>query len=162
LIKKESGLKCQHNLANSPLTYSYRFLHRMAVSSRKRAMMGVPDHRTEASFSALLPNGREMSKGVITKSVDTRGISCRPHNSSAETLHSTRDTNMTELMLESIITCPECGHESREKMPTDACQFFYECRVCATILKPRSGDCCVFCSYGSVKCPPIQQGNHCC
>ena len=24
------------------------------------------------------------------------------------------------------------------------------------------GDCCVFCSYGSVPCPPIQQNGKCC
>jgi hypothetical protein len=42
-------------------------------------------------------------------------------------------------------------------MPTDACQFFYDCKGCATVLKPHKGDCCVFCSYGSVPCPPIQE-----
>jgi hypothetical protein len=41
-------------------------------------------------------------------------------------------------------------------MSTDACQFFYECTGCGTKLKPKSGDCCVFCSYGSVPCPSIQ------
>lgn len=41
-------------------------------------------------------------------------------------------------------------------MPTDACQFYYECRNCKTLLRPNPGDCCVFCSFGSVKCPPIQ------
>ena len=30
------------------------------------------------------------------------------------------------------------------------------------VLKPLKGDCCVFCSYGTVKCPPIQQGQSCC
>ena len=30
------------------------------------------------------------------------------------------------------------------------------------ILKPKEGDCCVFCSYGSVKCPPIQSEKKCC
>ena len=35
-------------------------------------------------------------------------------------------------------------------------QFFYECTGCGTKLKPKPGDCCVFCSYGSVPCPPIQ------
>ncbi|WP_435522049.1 GDCCVxC domain-containing (seleno)protein [Cupriavidus taiwanensis] len=25
------------------------------------------------------------------------------------------------------------------------------------MLRPRQGDCCVFCSYGSNKCPSIQQ-----
>jgi hypothetical protein len=30
-------------------------------------------------------------------------------------------------------------------------------------LKPEPGDCCVFCSYGSVPCPPIQaSGKGCC
>jgi len=24
------------------------------------------------------------------------------------------------------------------------------------VLKPLTGDCCVFCSYGTVPCPPIQ------
>ncbi len=42
-------------------------------------------------------------------------------------------------------------------MPTDACQYFYECANCGVMLKPKEGDCCVFCSYGSVPCPPIQE-----
>jgi hypothetical protein len=41
-------------------------------------------------------------------------------------------------------------------MPTDACLFFYECKGCGALLRPKPGDCCVFCSYGSVPCPPIQ------
>ena len=56
----------------------------------------------------------------------------------------------------SILTCPICGAAKRERMPTDACLFFYECTTCKTLLKPKAGDCCVFCSYGSVPCPPVQ------
>lgn len=56
----------------------------------------------------------------------------------------------------SVITCPHCGLAKEESMPTDACQFFYECQNCRAVLKPKRGDCCVFCSYGSVKCPPKQ------
>ncbi|MCX8252660.1 MAG: hypothetical protein OTI36_01605 [Beijerinckiaceae bacterium] len=41
-------------------------------------------------------------------------------------------------------------------MPTNACQFFYECTGCGSLLRPKAGDCCVFCSYGDVPCPPIQ------
>ncbi len=41
--------------------------------------------------------------------------------------------------------------------PTDACQFFYECTGCGTVLRPKEADCCVFCSYGDVPCPPIQE-----
>jgi len=47
-------------------------------------------------------------------------------------------------------------------MPTNACQFFYDCAGCGELLRPKAGDCCVFCSYGSVPCPPIQQQKPCC
>lgn len=56
----------------------------------------------------------------------------------------------------SELTCPFCGHRSRDRMPTDACQFFYDCRGCGAVLKAQPGDCCVYCSYGTVPCPPIQ------
>lgn len=64
-------------------------------------------------------------------------------------------------VLESVLTCPHCGHAKRERMPTDACQFFYECERCHAVLRPLAGHCCVFCSYGSVKCPPMQQQGCC-
>ncbi|MFZ4590327.1 MAG: GDCCVxC domain-containing (seleno)protein [Ignavibacteria bacterium] len=67
-----------------------------------------------------------------------------------------------DIILESEITCPECGHRKMEMMPSDACVFFYECENCRTVLKPLKGDCCVFCSFGSVKCPPVQSGDSCC
>jgi hypothetical protein len=64
---------------------------------------------------------------------------------------------MAAVILESVLTCPEGGgHSKLEVMPTAACQFFYECESCKTILRPLPGDCCVFCSYGTVKCPPMQ------
>lgn len=68
---------------------------------------------------------------------------------------------MAELVLESVLTCPQCGHATRETMPTNACQFFYECKACKTVLRPKQGDCCVFCSYGTVKCPPMQSHGCC-
>jgi hypothetical protein len=63
---------------------------------------------------------------------------------------------MFELVLQSSIICPACGHREREIMPTDACQYFYDCKGCGEVLKPKAGDCCVFCSYGDMPCPPIQ------
>jgi hypothetical protein len=62
----------------------------------------------------------------------------------------------TAIILSSTITCPLCGHARAETMPTDSCTYFYECDSCKELLKPLPGDCCVFCSYGTVKCPPIQ------
>ena len=61
-----------------------------------------------------------------------------------------------KVILESVLTCPECGHSKMETMPTNACQWFYECEQCHSLLKPKAGDCCVYCSYGSEPCPPIQ------
>jgi hypothetical protein len=61
----------------------------------------------------------------------------------------------------SVITCPHCRHAKEETMPAEACMFFYVCQGCGSRLKPKPGDCCVFCSYGTVQCPPIQAGAEC-
>ncbi|WP_373073348.1 GDCCVxC domain-containing (seleno)protein [Zeaxanthinibacter enoshimensis] len=66
------------------------------------------------------------------------------------------------LTLQSIITCPACGHKKEETMPTSACEFFYECENCKKVLKPKQGHCCVYCSYATVPCPPIQENKSCC
>ena len=71
----------------------------------------------------------------------------------------------TAPILQSTLTCPVCGTAKRETMPTDACQYFYDCTGCGAVLRPKSGDCCVFCSYATVPCPPRQQqgrGSACC
>jgi len=65
---------------------------------------------------------------------------------------------MTVLQLQSTITCPHCGQQEEMIMPVNACLFFHECAGCHETLRPRSGDCCVFCSYGSVPCPQMQGG----
>jgi len=62
----------------------------------------------------------------------------------------------------STLICPECGSPSKERMPVNACQFFYDCKSCGATLKPLPGDCCVFCSYGDVQCPPQQTDGSCC
>jgi len=57
------------------------------------------------------------------------------------------------------VTCPVCGHQAVEAMPTDACQYFYECTGCQVVLRPKPGDCCVFCSDGGTQCPPKRNEN---
>lgn len=59
-------------------------------------------------------------------------------------------------ILRSTMTCPQCGQAQSVDMPTDACQYFYRCPACAATIRPKPGDCCVFCSYGSLPCPPKQ------
>jgi len=58
---------------------------------------------------------------------------------------------LANVVLESMLTCPEYGHARREVMPGAAGQFYYQCENCRTILRPKPGDCCVFCSYEPVK-----------
>lgn len=64
---------------------------------------------------------------------------------------------MPEIVLFSELNCPECGHRTEEEMPTNSCLYYYECKGCGTLLRPKPGDCCVFCSYGTFACPPVQQ-----
>jgi len=61
-----------------------------------------------------------------------------------------------QLKTKATIACPKCGFKNEEQMPVDACQHFYTCTRCGEILKPKEGECCVFCSYTDSKCPPKQ------
>lgn len=47
-------------------------------------------------------------------------------------------------------------------MPLDACVVVHDCPACGARLTPKPGDCCVFCSYGDVPCPPVQAEGKCC
>lgn len=67
-----------------------------------------------------------------------------------------------DIITHSVLTCPHCGEHTAQDMPADACVFFFECGACHSLLRPKQGDCCVFCSYGSVKCPPVQRQDGCC
>lgn len=71
---------------------------------------------------------------------------------------------MTEppaLELRCIIRCPHCGHEEAEIMPTESCTIVYDCRGCGARIIPKPDSCCVFCSFGNVRCPPVQEGRSC-
>ena len=57
-------------------------------------------------------------------------------------------SNRPALILDATIRCPACGLEKLETMPMDACVHFYECTNCHALVRPKPGDCCVFCSYG--------------
>ena len=58
---------------------------------------------------------------------------------------------------QSTVTCPVCTHRETEIMPLSACQYFYECKRCGHTLRPRRDTCCVYCSHGTVPCPPGQR-----
>lgn len=62
-----------------------------------------------------------------------------------------------KINIDTIITCPYCGKKKEEKMSTNSCQYFYKCSNCNKIIKPKKGDCCVYCSYADKKCPIKQK-----
>jgi hypothetical protein len=64
-------------------------------------------------------------------------------------------------VLITTLTCPACRHQAVETMPTDRCVFFYECGGCKALLRPKPGDCCVFCSYADQQCPSKQDERPC-
>ena len=63
-----------------------------------------------------------------------------------------------------LVTClakiNEINNENNKLMNT--CQLFYDCKGCGAVLRPKPGDCCVYCSYATVPCPPVQAGEGCC
>jgi len=61
-----------------------------------------------------------------------------------------------DVTTQSLGTGPRCGMRTETVMPTDACIVVFECESCRVVLRPKSGDCCIFCSFAGVKCPPVQ------
>lgn len=92
----------------------------------------------------------------------SRGEGCRKPAALGEPDHPGRNPCRSEGLLASILTRPNCSHQTVETMPVDACQFFYDRKGCGTRLEPVARDRCVFCSYGSVPGPPIQENRNCC
>jgi hypothetical protein len=60
----------------------------------------------------------------------------------------------------SVVRCPRCGTEREETIPLNACRAVYTCPECHATVRPLPGDCCVFCSYGTMRCPPEQTQSH--
>lgn len=90
---------------------------------------------------------------LVTSSANRLLISNRGSDNASTSEHSADVAELT-----ATITCPACGHVATETMPTDRCQYFYECPSCKVVLKPKRGDCCVYCSYADRPCPSVQDG----
>jgi hypothetical protein len=75
----------------------------------------------------------------------------------ASELDNLENSEAAVLKMQSTLTCPKCQHQSTEVMQENACKVFHKCSSCSEMVKPKSKECCVFCSYGSVKCPSKQK-----
>ncbi|MDP3685334.1 MAG: GDCCVxC domain-containing (seleno)protein [bacterium] len=56
-------------------------------------------------------------------------------------------------MTEAQFACPQCGREQTVEVPTDRCLALHKCTACEALITPKTGDCCVVCSYSAVRCP---------
>ena len=133
-------------------TAALRFLF---VKTLRRA--SLPDALPFPKHSRRLPT--VLSQEEVARLIDASGN--RMHRAMVMTLYAT-GVRRAELCRAQGLTCPKCGHATLEQMSLDSCRFFHEYVECHTLLRPQEGDCCVFCSYGSVKCPPIQSQGQCC
>ena len=131
-----------------------------------RWQLRLPPCFTPSSCTTLL---RKIAKGAGSSGTGSFGRSrglasvgsrSRPTGGAAK-LHLMND-HSGGFETSSTLTCPKCGYQSKHLMPTNACQFYYDCEGCGVLLKPLAGHCCVYCSCGDVKCPPVQQAEACC
>jgi len=127
-------------------------------SSLRKALEKVPgvidakvdyDHRT----ATVKYNPEKASPAAFVKATTNAGFPSKAAQ---------WDAKVKPSDVQSVLTCPHCGHETMETMPSDSCLFFYQCVQCKGLIRPKAGDCCVFCLYGSTKCPLIQSQGRCC
>ena len=117
---------------------------------------GGSDQRRGESWFSIRVEGLSLFADSTCPIGWCRGV--RSILSCAQLAHLCREKHhsQTDMNTQSTITCPKCGHQAIERMPRDACQIVYDCKRCGERLRPKPGDCCVFCSYASVPCPPVQ------
>jgi hypothetical protein len=61
------------------------------------------------------------------------------------------------IQIVSTVKCIVCGHKETQRMPCYAAKTYYQCPSCNHILRPLENKCCIYCSYGSTLCPPMQR-----
>ena len=65
--------------------------------------------------------------------------------------------NVSLTFQESMITCPHCQASEAISFEVGSPPHLYRCRSCSAILKPKSGDCCILCSFGNRDCSSSEQ-----
>ncbi len=63
---------------------------------------------------------------------------------------------VTEILSKNMLTCPECASQQTAEMLDTGHSYAYQCDHCSEIIEKKEDSCCVYCSYGEVKCPSQQ------
>ncbi len=64
---------------------------------------------------------------------------------------------MASELLDAIMTCPACGYQQMVTMEAFGQRMLWPCPACGSVLRPRPGEHCIYCSFASVPCPPVQR-----
>ena len=141
--KEKRKLKINKAVFWIGLILSIGFLSYFEITKYQAASM------TSEASTECIPGG-ECTPGSCSDDSEAAAVTeCDSTSSCCEKA----DTQIAE---RSTITCPKCGYEKSELMPTEVCQLSYTCEKCSTVMHPKDGDCCVFCTYGDHKCPSKQ------
>lgn len=118
------------------------------------------ENKFRNDLTAIASNviGKERTENIITeyykereKQAEVEGGCCEQKSEKCSS-----KKGKEKISLQSEITCPDCGNKKTETMPADVCRFSYQCEKYHTVLKAKEGDCCVFCTCGSLPCPSKQ------
>jgi len=67
------------------------------------------------------------------------------------------------MILESILTCPNCLNNETHNLYENVTPVSYRCSNCQKRVKIEKGDCCVYCKYADFPCLQTQiAGSSCC
>jgi hypothetical protein len=66
------------------------------------------------------------------------------------------DSLVTDVLGKNALTCPDCGSKQNVEMLESGYSYAYQCDSCSEIIEKKHESCCVYCSYGEVKCPEEQ------
>ena len=103
---------------------------------------------------------QKLSKGAMTVPVTVVGKGTKDQKVLVGYSDSLKALNIEEGLKKDFeksdtatLTCPQCGHKQKGKIPTTSCVPFYVCKGCKKTIKAEGEDCCVFCSYADKQCP---------
>jgi threonine synthase len=121
----------------------------VTIAATKKLIEQGKIPKNESIVISITGNGLKTQEALMT--VKDNLIKIKSNIDSFE------ETGRTRIKTKTNLTCPKCGHVQSVEMPTDACQISYKCINCNALLEPKSGNCCVFCSYAEDPCPPKQK-----
>lgn len=70
---------------------------------------------------------------------------------------STPSTPSPGVVRESTLVCPRCNHGERMMMAENSSLVVHVCQSCGLEMHRLPGNCCLFCTWGTVPCPTAQR-----